>query len=269
MWQADPSTLIILGSIAVLYAGLSVFLKGRQTAKQIIAFSFALLITLIAITGPVDGLVKDRSFSIYILQQMLLVFAVAPLLLLGLPDWMLRPVFLNRYCEPVLRLITRPLFGFLAFASVFALIHYPALCDLVCHADPFYAGIHALLVITGVLLWWPLLSPLPEYPRLSYPMQILYLFLLMIPMTAVAAPITMANSILYMFYMGGVHPLGLSPHEDQVLGGIIMWVGQAVYIMFVFTAVFYRWQLTEDQDMPPINRQPLPQQLRVLHGKHN
>jgi len=56
-----------------------------------------------------------------------------------------------------------------------------------------------LLLFTGTLLWWPLLSPLPEYPRMSYPMQILYLFLLMIPMTAVAAPITMAQSVLYTF----------------------------------------------------------------------
>src|SRR5258708_368108 len=86
--------------------------------------------------------------------------------------------------------------------------------------------------ILVLLLWWPMLSPLPEYPRLSYPMQILYLFLLMIPMTAVAAPITMAETVLYMYYGMGVHPFGLTPLADQVLGGLIMWIGQGVYIMF-------------------------------------
>ena len=78
----------------------------------------------------------------------------------------------------------------------------------------------------------------------------------------------MGDSVLYMFYVGGTHPFGLSPKEDQVIGGIIMWVGQATYIMFVFSAIFYRWQLHEDQDMPPINRQAVTN-LRVLHSKHN
>lgn len=268
MWEVDPSTLITLGVAAALYAMLAVVLKGRPSGRQMAAFTSALLIILIAITGPINQLTKDRSFSVYIFQQLLLIFAAPPLLLLGLPDWMLRPLFLNRLCEPTLRVITRPLFGFLSFASVFTLIHYPAVCDRVCHVDPFYGGIHALLLLTGTLLWWPLLSPLPEYPRMSYPMQILYLFLLMIPMTAVAAPITMADSVLYMFYVGGTHPFGLSPREDQVVGGIIMWVGQATYIMFVFSAIFYRWQLSEDDEMPPINRQAVTH-LRVLHGKHS
>jgi putative membrane protein len=112
--------------------------------------------------------------------------------------------------------------------------------------------------VVGSLLWWPLLSPLPEYPRMTYPMQIMYLFLLMIPMTAVAAPITLANSVLYVFYMDGTHPLGLTPMADQVLGGLIMWVGQGVYIMFVFTAIFYRWSRWDDQEEPPVNREPIP-----------
>jgi len=76
-------------------------------------------------------------------------------------------------------------------------------------------------------------------------------------MTAVGAPITMAQSVLYVFYAEGVHPFGLSPMADQVLGGLIMWVGQGVYIMFVFSEIFFRWAREEDQEMPPINRQSL------------
>jgi putative membrane protein len=267
MWEADPAILIAVGALALLYAGGSVALKRCPDAKQIVAYTAALLLILAAITGPVDELTKDRSFFVYIFQQMLLVFVVPPLLLAGLPDWLLRPIMLHRFVEPVARLLTRPLFAFLFFSSVFTLIHYPALCDRVCHVHPFYGDIHTLLLFTGMLLWWPLLSPLPEYPRMAYPLQVMYLFLLMIPMTAVAAPITMANSVLYMFYMGGLHPFGLSPIVDQVLGGIIMWVGQGAYIMFVFTAIFVRWARVDNEEMPPINRQPLAQ-LRVLrpHG---
>lgn len=255
MWEADPTTLITLAVMASVYAGAAIGFKCRPLDKQVIAFSGALLAMLAVLTGPVDYFTKERSFATYIFQQMLLVFVTPPLLLLGLPDWMVRPVLLNRYVEPVARTITQPLFAFLLFSGVFTLIHYPPVCDRVCHVREFYGGLRAILVITGTILWWPLVSPLPEYPRMSYPMQILYLFLLMIPMTAVGAPITMAQSVLYVFYAEGTHPFGLTPMADQVLGGLIMWVGQGVYIMFVFSGIFFRWAREEDQEMPPINRQ--------------
>lgn len=265
MWEAQPATLVSVAVIAGVYAGASILLKRRPLPIQLAVFSAGLLVLLAALTGPIDELSRERSFSVYIIQQMLLVFAVPPLLLAGIPDWMLRPVMLNRYIEPIARRLTRPLVAFLSFAAVFTIIHYPTICDRICHVHPFYGDIHALLLFTGCLLWWPLMSPLPEYPRMSYPMQVLYLFLLMIPMTAVAAPITMATSVLYVFYAAGNHPLGLTPQEDQVLGGIIMWVGQAAYIMFVFTMVFARWARTDDQEIPPINRVAPP--LRALHGQ--
>ena len=124
-----------------------------------------------------------------------------------------------------------------------------------------------LLLGTGLILWFPLLSPLPEYPRMSYPMQIMFVFLLTIPMTAVAAPITMAQSVLYSFYFAGPHPLGLTPEADQVLGGLIMWIGQGVYLMFVFSAIFFRWAQRDDEEMPPINRQPAA--IRALRAQRH
>jgi putative membrane protein len=258
MWQPDSSPIVATILLAAVYFGASLSLRERPTERQVTAFAAALVVILLAITGPLNELIRERSFSAYIFQQMLLVFVVPPLLLLGLPGWMLRPLMLNRVVRPVARVLTRPLVGFLLFSAVFTLIHYPTVCDRVCHVDPFYGNLHALLLFVGALLWWPLLSPLPEYPRMSYPLQIMYLFLLMIPMTAVAAPITLADSILYVFYLGGTHPFGLTPMADQVLGGLIMWVGQGMYIICVFTAIFYRWSRWDDQEEPPINREPIP-----------
>lgn len=266
MWEAEPATVTAVALLAVIYAAAAFALRRRPAPGQIAAYSCGLLVILAALTGPIDYFTKERSFSTYIFQQMMLVFVVPPLILLGLADWMVRPVMLNRLVEPVARVITRPLFVFLLFSGTFTLVHYPPVCDRVCHVQEFYGSIRAILLFVGTLLWWPLLSPLPEYPRLSYPMQIMYLFLLMIPMTAVGAPITMARDVLYVFYTGGEHPFGLTPMADQVLGGLIMWVGQGVYIMFVFSGIFLRWARRDDNEMPPINRQVPP--VRVIRA-HN
>lgn len=264
MWEADPSTLITTAVLVGAYLGIALWLKRAPTPRQIAAYAAGVLVFWAALTGPFHQLTEARSFSIYIFQQMILVFIAPPMLLAGTPGWMARTLLLNRIVEPVARFLTRPLVAFLLFSSVFTLVHYPLVCDAVCHAHPFYGDVHTLLLATGIVLWFPLMSPLPEYPRLSYPLQILYLFLLMIPMTAVAAPITMAQSVIYSFYVLEPHPLGLSPMADQVLGGLIMWIGQGVYLMFVFSAIFFRWSRRDDEENPPINRQPAP--VRVLRA---
>jgi putative membrane protein len=109
-----------------------------------------------------------------------------------------------------------------------------------------------MFMITGTLLWWPLLSPMPELPRLSYPAQIIYLFLLLIPMSAIAAPVTLATTVIYPWYAQGPHPWGLSPISDQVLGGLVMWVGESLYLMCVFSAIFFRWAGRDDRDRPVV-----------------
>jgi putative membrane protein len=265
MWQAEPQVVIAISFFAILYVVAAVAMKRRPRPRQEIAYALAVLLSFASLTGPLDEYAKGYCFAAYIFQQMMLVFVIPPLVLLALPDWMLRPALTNRSIAPVVRVLTRPLFAFLIFSMFFALLHYPALCDKVCHARQFYGGIRAALVSVGLLMWWPMLSPLPEFPRLTYPLQILYLFLLMIPMTAVAAPITMSETVLYVYYNMGQHPFGLSPIADQVLGGLIMWIGQGVYIMFVFSAIFFRWAQRDDTEVPAINRKPA--RVHVLHSQ--
>jgi putative membrane protein len=267
MFETDPATIITLVLLVGAYGGASWRYRRLPSGGHLAIYATGILALAVTLIGPIDRVAKARSFSVYIFQQMVLVFIVPSLLLSGVPDWMLRPLLLNRSIEPIARILTRPLIAFLFFSSVFTFVHFPPVCDRLCHAHPLYGDIHTLLLFTGLLLWFPLLSPVPEYPRLSYPMQIMYLFLLTIPMTAVAAPITMAQSVLYVYYVEGPHPLGITPMADQVLGGIIMWVGQAVYLMFVFSAIFFCWARDDGEEMPPINRQQPAVRLLQPHDR--
>ena len=60
--------------------------------------------------------------------------------------------------------------------------------------------------------------------------------------------------------------LGLKPIDDQVLGGLIMWIGQGTYLMIVFTFIFYRWQQREDGDIPVVPPSTIPE-LRVVRAR--
>src|SRR6201998_109618 len=116
MWEAEPQVLISIVVIAALYVGASFATGRRPRARQEMAFGAAILLMLLTLTGPLDAYAKGYCFSAYIFQQMILVFMIPPLLLLGLPDWMARPVMTNRFVEPVMRRLTRPLLAFLTFA---------------------------------------------------------------------------------------------------------------------------------------------------------
>jgi putative membrane protein len=105
-------------------------------------------------------------------------------------------------------------------------------------------------------MWWPILSPLPELPRLSYPAQMLYLILLSISQTPLFAVLTFSNSVIYSFYEAAPRVWGVSPLADQQIGGIVMKVSwMAVFvpsICIVFLRWFYREQAEGRPEFQPI-----------------
>ena len=79
---------------------------------------------------------------------------------------------------------------------------------------------HLMFMAAAVLMWWPLLSPLPELPRLAYPGQMLYCFLMSIPMSIVAVYIAIRGPrALSRPTPAPPRIWGISPMEDQLIGG--------------------------------------------------
>jgi putative membrane protein len=70
---------------------------------------------------------------------------------------------------------------------------------------------HLMFLVAAVIMWWPMLSPLPELPRLSYPGQMLYSFLMTLPMTVISIFIVYADHVLYPAYASAPRLWGLSP----------------------------------------------------------
>jgi putative membrane protein len=98
---------------------------------------------------------------------------------------------------------------------------------------------------TAVILWWPILSPSPELPRISYPAQLLYVFLQVLPGSLIGGLIANTDRPLYAFYAAAPRITGLSAVQDQQLGALIMWVGGGFFFLVVFTAVFFAWAAPE------------------------
>ena len=181
-------------------------------------------------------------------QHLLLTMLMPPLMLGGVPGWMLRPLLRNRVIGAAAKRITRPIACFLIFNVVIAGWHIPAFYNAAMENHDIHILEHLMFMAAAVLMWWPLMSQLPELPRLAYPGQMLYCFLMTIPMSVVAVYITMADSILYPFYSSAPRIMPLSPMEDQLLGGLIMWVPGGLLFMIIMTVVFFKWAARGEDD---------------------
>jgi putative membrane protein len=161
---------------------------------------------------------------------------------MGTPGWMLRPALRSRVVERTARWLTHPFHTFAIFNVVLAAWHLPPLYNLAMAHHNVHIVQHLMFLVTAVLMWWPILSPLPELPRLAYPLQMLYLFLMSIPMSITAVYVAYADSVLYPAYATAPRIWGISPLQDQQIGGLIMWIPGGLFFFAVISVIFFRWQ---------------------------
>jgi putative membrane protein len=141
----------------------------------------------------------------------------------------------------IARAITVPRVAFTIFNLVLASWHLPPLYNAAMYYHEVHILQHLMFLVAAVLMWWPMLSPLPELPRLSYPGQMLYAFVMTLPMTIISIFIVYADHVLYPAYASSPRLWGLSPLEDQRLGGLIMWIPGGLFFYLLASVIFFRW----------------------------
>ncbi|GIV96432.1 MAG: hypothetical protein KatS3mg057_1089 [Herpetosiphonaceae bacterium] len=216
---------------------------GRGT---IVAFSLGIVSAALALVTPLDAL-SVHLLSAHMIQHLLLTMVTAPLLLIGTPAWLARPYLRNRTVARLAHTITRPLPALLIFNAIFLGWHVPALYDLALRSLPIHILEHLLFLGAALVAWWPILSPLPEIPRATYPVQILYLFVQSIPPTIVGAIIALADEPIYPTYAAMPRVWDIDVMTDQTVGGLIMWIPGALIFLVALTVVWFIWMNDNDQ----------------------
>src|SRR2546427_734396 len=110
---------------------------------------------------------------------------------------------------------------------------------------------HVALFGAATLMWWPVVSPLPELKRLSYPAQMVYLFIQTIIPTVPASFLTFASSPLYHFYTTVPRAFGISAVDDTRISGLIMKLGMGIVLWSIIAVLFFRWSSKEERPEQP------------------
>src|SRR5262249_48932978 len=138
-----------------------------------------------------------------------------PLLLIGTPAWLARWLLTPRWLLRSVRYLARLIPATIIFNLVVIVTHLPAVVDAALHNPLFHFAVHALIVVSSLLVWMPLLSPLPEVPRLQPLVRMLYLFLQSVIPTVPASFLTFGEHPLYRYYETVPRLWGVSALDDM------------------------------------------------------
>jgi putative membrane protein len=256
-WSWQPAILLSLGLVAAGYIYAIYYFRQRGMLERLHQqglirrsqpwyFGAGLATLALALLSPIDTL-SNVLFLMHMTQHILLVMVAAPLILLGLPALFLRPLIQNAKVKTILAGLTHPFVAFMLYNLTLIAWHAPALYDAALQNRFIHDLEHAMFFYTAVLSWWPLLSPVRELPRLSYPAQMLYIFLIAIPGGILGAVLVFANTIVYATYATAPRLWGLTALADQQAAALVMMVpGKAIYLI-ALTVIFFIWFNQEDE----------------------
>jgi cytochrome c oxidase assembly factor CtaG len=195
-----------------------------------VSFAAGLLLIAGSLNSPLETIAVKRLLLIHLLQNGLIADIAPLLLLLGLTPRMKAalPQVRARYALPA---------WLIAWYGTHAANFYDYALR---HSWPLQIE-HAVLILGGLLFWWPLVSG-----RLAPPAALAYLGAAFVASSFLGLALIFSSRPLYSYYEHTQRLWGLSPVRDQNLGGILMNGEQT--LVFLCAIGYYLWRLLSEED---------------------
>jgi cytochrome c oxidase assembly factor CtaG len=252
-WQSAPLVTAGVVIAAGLYLWGVIRVARRHPARPWPAwrtgmFLGGLAIVVLALQSGI-GSYDDVLFWDHMVQHLMLVMAAPPLLIFGQPITLLMHASRNPLHTWVKRIIrsrvasflTWPIFGFAAYAAAIIVAHLTGLANLTARNQTAHEAEHVVFLIVGYLFFLPIIGSEPIRWRLSYPIKMVLLFLVM--------PVDTFTGLILSGANGSAPGLPIGPRPawagtgvgDLHAGGAVMWVGGDGIMFALMMVVFLMW----------------------------
>jgi putative membrane protein len=238
------------------------YLRGwsriRRTRPQLFpswragCFLGGLFSLYVAVGSPIDAL-DDVLLTAHMTQHLIFMSVAPPLLLLGapavpllrsLPRWLVRkilgPLFRTQWLHQLFRLLTSPVFAWLAMNIAYLGWHLPAAYELALRSDNWHEVEHACFLITSLLFWFPIIQPWPSVSRGSRWTLLPYLVGADLVNTVFSASLTFSRTVIYPSYAAAPRVFDISAISDQAAAGALMWVIGSIFYLVPVAAIAHR-----------------------------
>lgn len=256
-FSLHPDVLLLLAAMAGGYWWALTFLGPRHapagqpaaTRKQVASWAAGTLLLFAAAWWPAHDIGEEYLFSVHMAQHMVFTLVAPAFLIVGTPAWLLRLVLSPRWLGGAVKVLARPLPAGLLFNFGVAFTHWPSLVDFVLRSEPAHFLAHVFIFTTALLMWFPALNKVPEYPMLGNAGKMAYLFAQSVLPNVPVAFITFAEAPVYRFYAEAPRAFGIGAVEDQQVAGALMKVGGTAIMWTVICVLFMRWFASEQRTM--------------------
>lgn len=198
---------------------------------------------------PIGQLGAGYLATVGIARYVVYTFVAAPLLLAGLPTWLVdRWLPFGSRRERVVSLLTRWPVALLVFNAVLFGTHMPVVVDSLKTTQLGSFGVDVLHLSAALVWWWPAIRREPARNAIQEPIRAFYLFASSVLMFVPAAFLTFSPLPLYGLYeLAPPLWLGFDAVADQQAAGIVMNVIGGFVLWGIIAALFLRWG-REQQD---------------------
>jgi cytochrome c oxidase assembly factor CtaG len=251
----DVSVLVILVAMGLAYARGSWLLARRapprvRRHRRTALFWTGWVSLVIALAPPLEPWTV-RSFAAHMIQHELMMLVAAPLLVMsrpfgillwGLPamaSHALGRVMQTRTLRWLARRLSSPVVAWLVHAVVLWCWHVPITFEAALARPSVHWIQHASFFVAAALFWWSVFATGPLAERRGT--AIISVFTTAVHTSALGALFTFSSRLWYPTYASAVAPWGLTPLEDQQLGGLVMWVPGGTVFLIVGLALTGRW----------------------------
>ena len=259
-WAAwvRPEVVLAVATLFALYGatvGPVRVALGRQPARrrEWICFLLGCVAVLAALGSPLAFLAAGYLLTAHMLQFVLLSMVAAPFMLSGLPLWVWDLLLPEGGVRKAAMFLGAPSPALAAVPLSFRFFQTPGLTDEGLHSPPLYAVQAGILMLAGLLLWWPVFGPRltaeGAKTRLKGPVELVYLFLMGFPGLILASALVLfATGPVYPAYAPGEKAIGIPPLVDQILAGILMQTGMMLARSWIFARIGLAWGARQDAE---------------------
>lgn len=244
--------LLYLGGAAKLW-----FSGRRWPVLPTLCFVLGCVVLAIVTGAGVEGY-GFRMFSVFMFQQLTLMMAVPPLLVLGRPGTLLlRAVPSNVVGRVVLvtarralrsrlaRIAIHPAFIIPLFLLAFYGLYFGDLADTVLRTWAGHTGLEVAFLVSGILFTVPVLSQDPLPVRQSHQGRALDLAAEMPLHAFFGVVVMMATTPLVPLFASPPASWQVDPERDQWLAGALAWSYGEVPGLIMMLIIVIRWQSAE------------------------
>ena len=245
-----PLQLIAVAALALAYWQRSRTLARRGKpvpAWRMACFAAGLVLITAALASPLAHISEELLLA-HMAQHLLVGDLAALLLVLGLTGPLLQPLLAIRAIDR-LRFLVHPLVALPLWIASLYIWHIPALYEGALQSEPLHALQHACFFGFGVIMWMPLVGPLPVPSWFTLPAKLGYLVAVRFAGTVLGNVFMWSGDVLYPVYEDAGGGWDISPLTDQGIAGVIMTAEGGLVTLGAICALFLVWakQDTERQ----------------------